>query len=459
MKNQTPNNLGTEKIGKLLVRYAVPAIIAMASMSLYNIIDSVFIGHAVGAMALSGLAIAMPLMNLSAAFGAMVGIGSAASISINLGEGKKERTFNILGNQVMLNLIIGLSLTGLAFVFLDDILRLFGASGATLPHAREFMSVILFGNVITHLFWGLNEVMRASGYPRKAMAMMLTSIGLTAVLNAVFVFGLGWGVRGSASATICAQGVALGLELWHFSRKRSFLHFRRGIWKLSRPIISRILAIGAAPFLVNFCTSAVVIFVNRALMTYGGDIYSGGYGVMNRVVMLFVMVCAGLNQGMQPVVGFNFGARQYDRVVKALRMTIMCAVGVMSVACLLGELVPERIARLFVGYSDADADALVAVAARAMRMVMMLFPIVGFQVVTSSFFQYIGRPSRSIMLSMTRQALFLIPLLIVLPPVLGTDGVWMSFPVADFVASSLAAVLLFLQLRKWKIEGTSPSKG
>ncbi len=445
-----PDSLGTEKIGKLLARYAVPAIIAMASMSLYNIIDSVFIGHAVGAMALSGLAIALPLMNISAAFGSMIGIGSAAIISINLGEGRRERTFHILGNQVIMNLIIGVSLTVMALIFLDDILRVFGASGETLPHAREFMEVILFGNVITHLFWGLNEVMRASGYPRKAMALMVTAVGLTAVLNALFVFGLDWGVRGSAAATICAQAVALSLEIVHFSSKKSFLHFRRGIFRLSRRIVGGIVSIGVAPFLVNFCSSIVVIFVNRALMTTGGDLYSGGYGVMNRVVMLFVMICAGFNQGMQPIVGYNFGAKKYDRVVRALRATILCAVGVMTVAFVLGELIPERIAWLFVGASDPNAEELVTIAAKAMRIVMMLFPIVGFQIVTSNFFQYIGKAQKAIVLSMTRQMLFLVPLLLVLPRMWGPTGVWLSFPIADAVASGLAGFLLFFQLREFK---------
>ncbi len=448
----TPQDLGTERIGKLLLRYAVPAIIAMASMSLYNIIDSVFIGHAEGggAMALAGLAIAMPLMNISAAFGSMVGIGSAATVSINLGEGKRERTFHILGNQVLLNLIVGATLTVLSLFFLDDILVMFGASEATITPARDFMQVIFAGCIFNHLFWGFNEVMRASGYPQRAMALMLLTVVLTCVFNALFLFVFKWGVRGSAFATVLSQAIALGFSIAHFSSQKSFLHFRKGIFRLRRKMVGRIISIGVAPFLVNFSASIVVVFVNKALAANGGDLYSGGYGVMNRVVMLFIMICAGFNQGMQPIVGFNYGARQFDRVVKALRMTIFCAVGVMTAAFIAGEFFPEAIARLFVKPSDPLAGDLVVISAQAMRIVMMIFPIVGFQIVTANFFQYIGKPRKAIMLSMTRQLLFLVPLLLILPRSMGAMGVWVSFPIADAVASALAAVLLWLQLKEFR---------
>jgi putative MATE family efflux protein len=450
--SNTPLDLGTEKISKLLVRYAVPAIIAMASMSLYNIIDSIFIGHATGggAMAIAGLAIAMPLMNISAAFGAMVGIGSAASVSISLGEGKREQAFHILGNQILLNIIIGGALTILSLLFLDDILLMFGASEQTLPPAREFMHIIFAGTIINHLFWGFNEMIRASGYPKKTMMLMLLSVALTCVFNALFLFVFEWGVRGSALATILSQVVALCFAIAHFSSPKSFLHFRRGIFRLRRRIVGKIVAIGVAPFLVNFTASIVIVFVNKALASNGGDLYSGGYGVMNRVVMLFIMICAGLNQGMQPIVGFNYGARRYDRVVRALRQTIFWSVGVMTVAFIAGELFPEQIARLFVKRNDPYAHDLVAISAEAMRWVMLLFPIVGFQVVTSNFFQYIGKSSKAIILSMTRQLIFLLPLLLILPRTMGAFGVWVSFPIADTVATALAAILLWRQLREFK---------
>ncbi len=451
----TPQDLGTERIGTLLLRYSVPAIIAMASMSLYNIIDSVFIGHADGggAMALAGLAIAMPLMNISAAFGSMVGIGSAAAVSISLGEGKLQRAFHILGNQVLLNLMVGGALTVLSLFFLDDILVMFGASGQTITPARDFMQVIFGGCVINHLFWGFNEMMRASGYPQRAMALMLLTVVLTCAFNALFLFVFRWGVRGSAFATVLSQAVALGLAVAHFWSPKSYLHFRRGIFRLSRRMVGKIISIGVAPFMVNFSASIVVMFVNMALAVNGGDLYSGGYGVMNRVVMLFIMICAGLNQGMQPIVGFNYGARRFDRVVGTLRLTILCAVGVMTLAFIAGELFPERIARLFVKNSDPHASQLIAISAQAMRIVMMIFPIVGFQIVTANFFQYIGKAQKAIWLSMTRQLLFLVPLLLILPRSMGAMGVWISFPIADAVATALAAVLLWLQLREFKMAG------
>lgn len=449
----TPRDLGTEKISKLLARYAVPAIIAMASASLYNIIDSIFIGHGVGEMALSGLAIAMPMMNISAALGAMVGIGSAAIISINLGEGKRERTFHVLGNLVLLNLCVGVLMMAVSLLFLDDLLILFGASPATLPHARDFMQVILFGSVVTHLYMGLNEVLRASGYPRKSMWIMLTAIGVTCALNALFIFGFGWGVRGSAFATVLAQVVALGLQSLHFLSPDSLLHFRKGIFRFSRRIIGGILSIGVAPFILHLCASLVIIFVNKALMDTGGDLHVGAYGIVNRVVLLFIMLCAGLNQGMQPIVGFNYGAKHYGRVVKTLRLTIICAICVMSVGFVLGQLMPRQIAMLFLGETSADATRLIDAAAQGMRIVMSIFPIIGFQIVTANFFQYIGKAPKAIFLSMTRQLLFLLPLLMILPRHMGSMGVWVSFPISDAAASILAGALLWMQLRQFKRSG------
>ncbi len=446
----TTHDLGTGKISTLLARYAVPAIIAMASSSLYNIIDSIFIGHGVGPMALSGLAIAMPLMNISAALGAMVGIGSAAMISINLGEGKRERTFQILGNLVLLNVIIGISMAAASLLFLDKLLTLFGASPATLPHAHDFMQVILIGSIVTHIYMGQNEVLRASGYPRKSMWIMLTAIGVTCALNALFIFGFGWGVRGSAFATVLAQIVALGLQAVHFMSPESFLHYRRGVFRLRRRIVGGILSIGIAPFLLHFCASVVVVFVNQALMKTGGDLYVGAYGIVNRVVLLFIMLCAGFNQGMQPIVGFNYGARNYDRVVKTLRLTIFWAVGVMTVGFIFGMAMPRQIAMLFLGETTEDASRLIDAAAQGMRIVLSIFPIVGFQIVTSNFFQYIGKAPKAIFLSLTRQLLFLLPLLMLLPARYGSMGVWMSFPISDGAASLLAGILLWFQIREFK---------
>ena len=443
----TPLSLGTDRLATLLVRYAIPSIIAMTSTSLYNIIDSIFIGHGVGAMAISGLALTMPLMNLSSAFGAMVGIGAAAIISIRLGEGNRAAAETALGNVVLLHSIIGLVMMVISILFLDPILYFFGASEQTLPYARDFMQIILAGSVITHMFLGLNEVLRASGYPQKAMFFMLTSVAINCTLNPLFIFVFGWGIRGSALATVIAQSVALSLSLRHFSREDSFLHFKRGIFRLRRKIVSGILSIGTAPFLLHLCASVVVIFVNKALQLHGGDLYIGAYGVINRVVMLFIMVVSGLNQGMQPIVGYNYGAKQYLRVMKTLFMTIFCATCVTTAGFLIGELFPRQVALLFVGEGDLDSTQLIEAVCEGLRIVVVFFPIVGFQIVTSNFFQYIGKPKRAILLSMTRQMLFLVPLLILLPSHYGTLGVWWSMPIADCAATLLAALLLFQQIR------------
>ncbi|MDE6778121.1 MAG: MATE family efflux transporter [Alistipes sp.] len=446
-----PLSLGTDPLPTLLLRYAVPAIIATTSSSLYNIVDSIFIGRGVGPLAISGLALTMPLMNIASAFGSMVGIGSAAIISIRLGQGDRRAAEQTLGNAVLLSAAISLALSLLGLVFLDDILRLFGASARTIGYSRDFMQVILAGNIVTNMFLSLNEVLRASGSPRKSMAVMLSAVAMNTALNPLFIFVFGWGVRGSAFATVVSQVAALAILLRHFSDGESFLHFRCRIFRLRRRIAGSIVSIGLAPFLVHLCASVVVIFVNKALQHHGGDIHIGAYGVINRIVMLFLMVVSGLNQGMQPIVGYNYGARRYDRVIRALKITAACAVCVTSAGFLVSRLWPREAAGLFVG-ADAGADAaqLVAAVEHGIRSVLPMFPRVGCQIVPGHFFQYIGKPRKAIFLSMTRQMILLVPLLILLPPHFGTDGVWYAMPIADTSASVLAAVLLFLQLRRMR---------
>lgn len=445
VKDNTPLVLGTEKIGKLLMQYAIPAIIAMTASSLYNMVDSIFIGHGVGPLAIAGLAITFPLMNLAAAFGSLVGVGASTLVAIKLGQKDKESAIHILGNVVMLNGIIGLVFMTLALMFLDPILLFFGASADTLPYAREYMQVILGGNLVTHIYMGLNEVLRASGYPRKAMTATLMAVIVNCVLDALFIFGFGWGIRGAALATIAAQVIALGWVLYHFLDKRSFLHFERGIFGLKRHLVGGMLAIGLSPFLMNLCACYVVILINRSLKMHGGDLAIGAYGIVNRVVFLFLMIVMGFNQGMQPIAGYNFGARQFDRLVQVLKYTIFCGVTVTTIGFLVGQLFPRSIVYLFA--TDAE---LVRVAVEGLRIVLMFFPVVGFQMVTSSFFQSIGMAKKAIFLSLTRQLLFLIPSLLVLPHYFGTQGVWMSMPVADAIATVVAAFMLSWQLKQLK---------
>ncbi|MBO5672124.1 MAG: MATE family efflux transporter [Alistipes sp.] len=469
--NNSTISLGSDSLGKLLARYAIPAIIAMASSSLYHIIDSIFIGHGVGGTAISGMAITLPIMNIASAFGAMVGIGAAARISIRLGEGNKHAAERILGNAVMLNLILGVSIMLVFLFFLDPILVFFSGGNASeeaLGYARDFMEIIMFGNIITHLYLGLNEQLRASGYPRKAMYIMLTAIALCALLNPLFIFVLDWGIRGSAWATVVAQSIALSIQLHHYTSNSSFLRFRRTAFRLDKAIVGAILSIGMAPFLLNVCASFVTRFMNTALLKYGGtgawdvvsattfdgnvgDIYVGAYGVMNRVILLFIMVAQGFNQGMQPIVGYNYGAKQYGRVLTVLKYTIICATCVTTLAFLIGVLFPREVAALFVDSSNGVADqAMIDVVAQGLGVSMLIFPLVGFQVVAGSFFQYIGKAPLAMFLSTTRQLLFLLPLLLILPPQFGAMGAWASMPLADSLSVIVAAVLLTLQIRKLK---------
>ena len=445
-RDTAPLVLGTEKIGKLLMRYAIPAIIAMTASSLYNMVDSIFIGHGVGPLAIAGLAITFPFMNLAAAFGSLVGVGASTLVAIKLGQKDKESATHVLGNVVMLNGIIGLVFMTVALLFLDPILLFFGASPDTLPYAREYMQVILAGNLFTHIYMGLNEVLRASGYPQKAMAATLTAVIVNCGLDALFIMGFGWGIRGAALATITAQIIALGFELHHFSREKSFLHFQKGIFGLKRQIVTGMLAIGLSPFLMNLCACFVVILINKSLKTYGGDLAIGAYGIVNRIIFLFIMIVMGFNQGMQPIAGYNFGARLFDRLIQVLKYTIFCGVTVTTIGFLAGQIFPRSLIYLFT--SD---ETLTDIAVEGLRIVLIFFPVVGFQMVTSSFFQSIGMAKKAIFLSLTRQLLFLIPSLLIFPSIWGTIGVWMSMPVADAIATVVAACMLRWQLKHLKV--------
>ena len=416
-------------------------------------IDSIFIGHGVGPLAISGLALTMPLMNLAAAFGAMVGVGSAALTSIRLGQGNKLAAEHILGNVLLLNVTMGLMFTFLGLYFLDDLLYLFGASESTVGYARDFMRVILAGNIVTHIYFGLNHQLRVSGYPRKSMMIMLISVGVNVVLAWLFIFVFGWGIKGSALATVLAQTVSLCIQIAHFSDPSHFIHFKSGIFRFRWDIVRNIIGIGMAPFFIQSCACVVVILINNAMRDHGGDLSIGAYGIVNRVAFIFVMVVMGLNQGMQPIVGYNYGAGKYDRVIKVLWMTVGWATLIMSAGFAVSELFPYAVVRLFVSEDGGgDAVALIDMAAHGLKIIMMMFPVVGFQIVAGNFFQFIGKAKRAILMSVTRQMLFIVPLLLVLPERWGTDGVWYSMPIADGVSVLLAAVLLVLQLRKFRRE-------
>ncbi len=439
--------LGTERIGKLLTQYAIPAIIAMTASSLYNMADSIFIGHGVGPLAISGLALTFPLMNLAAAFGSLVGVGASTLVSVKLGQKDYEGANQVLGNVLVLNVLLGVAFTIVFLLLLDPILYFFGASENTIGYARDYMQIILYGNVITHMYLGLNAVLRSSGFPKQAMYATLASVVINCILNPIFIFGFEWGIKGSAWATVISQVISLTGQMIHFSSPKQLLHFKKGIYKLRKEVVKGILYIGMSPFLMNLCSCLIVILINRGLKEHGGDMAIGSYGIVNRIIFLFVMIIMGFNQGMQPIAGYNFGARLYPRVTEVTKLTMKWAIGVATTGFLLCQLFPTLIVNMF-----TTDDELVKAAVFGLHIVFAVFPIVGFQMVATNFFLSIGMSKKAIFLSLTRQMLFLIPCLIVLPRFFGTLGVWISMPVADTIATVVTAIVLVNQFKKFKHE-------
>ncbi len=447
VKSGVPTELGTEKISKLLKQYAAPAIVAMTASSLYNMVDSIFIGQGVGTLAIAGLALTFPLMNLGAAFGSLVGVGSSSTISILLGQKNYEMARKVLGNVVTLNTIIGLVYMILVYAFLDPILYFFGASDQTLPYARDYMEIILLGNVITHMYLGLNAVHRASGFPRQAMMATIFTVIVNTILDPIFIFWFGWGIRGAAIATIIAQLLALMWIVKMMSDKNNAVHFARGTYGLVKRIVKDIIAIGMAPFSMNLAACFVVIVINQGLQRYGGDLAIGAYGIVNRIAFIFVMIVMGLNQGMQPIAGYNFGAKKFDRVHRVLIDTIICATCVTTFGFLIAELVPNAFIKVF-----TNDPQLLEICRDGIRIVFAVFPIVGFQMVTGNFFQSVGMAKKAIFLSLSRQLIFLLPCLLILPTFWGVRDVWWSMPISDALASIVALFLLVNQIKKFKKE-------
>lgn len=437
--------LGTLPVRTLLTQYSIPAIIGMTAASLYNMIDSIYIGHGVGVMAISALAVAFPLMNLAAAFGSLVGTGAATLISVRLGQKDYATAKAILGNVVVMNIMVGLIFGLSALCFLDPLLYFFGASPSTIDYARDFMRVILLGNVITHMYLGLNAVLRSSGHPHKAMTATINTVVFNVVLAPLFIYGFGWGIEGAALATVISQAISLVRQIVILSNKNELIHLQRGIYKLDFHIVRDMVGIGLSPFLMNLAACLVVILINRGLTEYGGDYHVGAYGIVNRVSFFFIMIIMGLNQGMQPIAGFNYGARQTDRVIQVLRITMMRATCVTTAGFLIGELCPHLVASAF-----TNDPTMIELASHGMRILVMCYPILGFQMVSTNFFQSLGMAHKSIFLSLTRQLLFLLPGLVFLPPLLGADGVWYSMPISDFLAFVVAAVMLWFQLKKFR---------
>lgn len=440
--------LSEKPVFSLLLQYAIPAIVAMVASSLYNIVDGIFIGQGVGAGAIMGLAITMPIMNLSAAFGAMVGVGGSTLLSVKLGEKDYNFAAKILGNVITLNCIIGIGLGAVMLLFLDPILRFFGASDYTIPYARDFMVIVLIGNVFTHLFLGLNAMLRSSGKPKKAMKATIMTVIINIALAPLFIFVLHLGIRGAALATVLSQLIVLLWQFKLFSNPNELIHLRRDTYRLERRIVTGSLSIGLSPFLINLCACIVVIIINKQLVSYGGDVAVGAYGIANRMMFFFVMVVIGINQGMQPIAGFNFGAKHYTRLNQVLKYAINIATGIWIVGFIVCVLLATPVASAF-----TNDEELLKEAAHALRVMNLVVPIIGFQMITIGFFQSIGKAGISIFLSLTRQLLFLVPLLLILPNFFGLEGIWYSVPIADGTAAITAAIVLIYHMRKFKMRG------
>ena len=408
-------------------------------------VDSIFIGQGVGALAISGLAVTFPFMNLSAAFGAGVGVGSSSYLSVKLGQKDYSTAQRILGNNVTLNVIIGLLFSAVSLIFLDPILFFFGASEQTLPYAREYMVIILLGNIITHLYFGMNAVLRAASKPREAMYTTIFTVVLNSLLDPLFIYTFDLGIRGAAIATILSQTVALVWQIRLFSDKSQLLHLKRGIYKLDNTIVKNILGIGISPFAMNATACLVAIFVNQRLLEYGGDLAVGAYGIANRVAFIFIMINFGVNQGMQPIAGYNYGAQNYDRLMRVLKLAMIAGTCITTSGFLVAEFIPHICVSLFT--SDTELTEL---SVNGLRIMMAAMPIVGYQMIVTNFFQSIGKAKISIFLSLSRQLLFLVPLIGVLPLSFGVNGVWVAMPISDSFSALFALVMMVRYMRMFK---------
>ncbi len=436
--------LGSRPVGKLLFKYSIPAVVGMVVQALYNIIDSMVIGHAIDdPNVVAGIAVTFPVMNLATALGMLIGAGSATRISIVLGQKDHRRAQLILGNSVQLTIYIGLAYITVFALFLDKILMLFGASPNTLPYAHEFLMWLLPGMVLMNLTFSYNNVMRATGYPRLAMYTNLLGVAINLVLAPTFLFGFKMGIRGAAIATDIAMLVTAIFVMRHFFKRDSEVHFERGIYRIRRDIIKSIIYIGLSPFLINVAGSVVNAIINNSLLRYGGDNAIAAVVVFNRYVTVFVFIIIGICQGMQPILGYNYGSGNFTRLFSTLKKAAVSATVVTVIGSAVGVLFPAAIASMFM--QDA---AQISCAVMCLRITALMFWIVGYQIVVTNFFQSLGMAAKSVFLSLTRQIIFMIPMLLILPPLWGLNGVWACFPVCDFMSAVVATVFLIVQVKR-----------
>ncbi|MGE5391222.1 MAG: MATE family efflux transporter [Deltaproteobacteria bacterium] len=437
----TTRRLGEEKISKLLWQFSLPSIIGTLASSVYVIIDRIFVGQVVGPDALAGLSVTMPISFIILAFGLLVGVGSGALVSIRLGQGKREEAENILGNAFTLVLIISVVVSGLLLFYLERLLTLFGASQAILPYAKNFIGIILFASFFQYTGFGLSNIIRAEGNPRKAMYVVLINAGTNIVLDIVFILWLGWGVRGAAIATVISQGVSAAIVLYHFCY-RSNLRLRLVNMRLHPNLVRTIFSIGMAPFAMQLAASVVNTLFNQNLAQYGGDPAIGAFGVIGSILNFLILPVIGINMGSQPIIGFNYGARHYDRVIETLKDAIIAATAVTTAGFVLLELFPGQMLGAFT--NDA---AIIKIGTHGMRLIILMLPVVGFQIVCGNLFQAIGKGRLALLLALLRQVVILIPALMILPRLWQLNGIWISGPIADGLATMITLLILLPEIR------------
>ena len=445
MTDTITQRLEQEPIGKLLLSYATPAIIGTIVNSLYNIVDRIFIGQGVGSLAISGLALTFPILTFLQAFGMLVGAGASARVSIFLGRKENEKADHVLGNALVLTCFFSAVTIIPSLIFLKDLLLLFGGSEQTIPYAEAYLYITIPANFLATLSFSYNAVMRASGYPTKAMVAMLIGAILNILLDPIFIFVLNMGIQGAAIATVISLAVSASIVMYHFVRKSSIVRFQRKYFKLDWKIILGILSIGMSPFAMQLAASLVNTLLNTSLIKYGGDLAVGAYGIINSFGILLVMLVLGISQGMQPIVGFNYGAGHNDRVIKALKLAIILATLITSVGFFCSFFIPELIVRAF----TPDLE-LISIASNGLHITFAAFIMVGFQMVTGIFFQSIGIAWKAMLQSLLRQCVFLIPALLIAPLYYGLDGVWMASPIADILAAVVSGAFLGWQVCELK---------
>lgn len=443
--------MGTENVGSLLLKFSVPAIVGLVVNALYNVVDRIFVGQGVNTLALSGITIAFPIMNIIIGFAMLVGVGATALISIRLGEGRKDDAEKILGNAISLSIIISLVLTVLGIIFLEPILKMFGGTGEVLEYAKEYMFIILLATIPSNLAFGINNIIRAEGNPKKAMSTMLIGAFLNTILNPFFIFVCGFGIRGSALATAISQCISTIWVLSYFMRSKnnSTLKIKKEYLMPNPHIIRGIFSIGISPFSMQVAASAITIVLNKQLVSYGTDISIAVMGVINSIVMLVLMPIFGINQGAQPIMGYNYGAKQYKRVKDTLKLAIIAATAVSTVGYILIATFPEYIMMMFADKSNtAILNDFISEGVYGLRIYLCMVPIVGFQIVSSNYFQSVGKAGYSIFLSLSRQVIILLPLLYIFPSIFGFNGIFMAGPTSDFLSSLITGILLIRELKK-----------